>query len=271
VARIRTIKPQFWTSKQIASIPKGTALFFIALWNFAEDDGVISIDPRTLSLCMPIFRSQDIEKMVNALWKQGLIKRSPSDGLALITRWEHQKIDKPRTGKYNTKEIQWLEYVDSTTSSDLSSNDRRKDSIGEDGKGYGEDMFNEAAEESASPRSPSKKSEASEGSKIWDAYSKAFERRYQVTPVRNAKTNSQCSQLAKRLGKDAIPVTQFYITHNDGWLVKTQHALGHLVMAAESYHTQWQRGQAVTSVHVRQFEKQSGNMELLEKVRRGEA
>lgn len=115
------------------------------------------------------------------------------------------------------------------------------------------------------------KNEKSLGSKIFETYSQAFQERYQVAPVRNAKTNSLCSQLAKRLGEDSHAVVRFYLAHNDGWYLKHQHDLGNLIKAAESLHTQWQRGQAVTGVQVRSFEKQSVNMDLLAKVRNGKA
>lgn len=112
--------------------------------------------------------------------------------------------------------------------------------------------------------------EKSLGSQAWEVYAEAYRQRWEVPPVRNAKTNALCTQLAKRLGKDALEVIPFYLKHNDGWLIKNQHDLGSLVSKAESYHTQWQRGHAVTSQQVRAFEKQTGNMDLLEKVRKGE-
>lgn len=113
-------------------------------------------------------------------------------------------------------------------------------------------------------------SEKTHGSEVWESYSKAFFERYGVNPVRNAKTNSQCKQLGERLGRDAHEVIAFYLAHNDAWYLKRQHDLGSLLQAAESLHTQWQRGQAVTGAQVRQFEKQSTNLDLLEKVKRGE-
>src|SRR5688500_13290725 len=113
MARIRTIKPEFWVDEEIAKLPKPTVLFFIALWNFADDQGIIEDSARSLALRVPIYRSQDIEKMLNALWKAGLIKRSPIDGLSLISSWHHQRIDKPRDGKYIGKEIKWLTWSDS--------------------------------------------------------------------------------------------------------------------------------------------------------------
>lgn len=115
-----------------------------------------------------------------------------------------------------------------------------------------------------------KASAPSLGSQLFETYSKAFFKRYGVNPVRNAKTNSLCKQLATRLGEEAHQVIEFYLSHNDQWFLKMQHDLASLVSKAESMHSQWQRGQAVTSVQVRQFEKQSSNMDLLEKVNRGE-
>jgi hypothetical protein len=93
------------------------------------------------------------------------------------------------------------------------------------------------------------------GAKIFETYSKAFANRYGVEPVRNAKTNSQCAQLAQRLGKDAHEVVKFYLTHNDTWYVKRQHDLGSLLQAAESMHSQWQRGQQVTTLTARNVER----------------
>lgn len=112
--------------------------------------------------------------------------------------------------------------------------------------------------------------EKTDGSKIWEAYDGCFQQRYGVSPVRNAKTNSLCAQLGKRLGRDAVDVVGFYLQHNDGYVVKHQHDLASLIAKAESYHTQWKRGKPVTSQQIRQFEKQTGNMELLNKVQNGE-
>ncbi|NDE91615.1 MAG: hypothetical protein EB059_10885 [Alphaproteobacteria bacterium] len=99
-------------------------------------------------------------------------------------------------------------------------------------------------------------SRSTEGSLIWEAYREAYRGRYGVDPVRNATTNTQCANLAKRLGAAAVEVVKFYLTHNDGFYLKTQHPIGLCLNQAESLHTQWQRGVAVTSGQVRQFENQ---------------
>ena len=43
MARIRTIKPEFW--RVTYDLSEGAALLFIALWNFADDYGVVELDP----------------------------------------------------------------------------------------------------------------------------------------------------------------------------------------------------------------------------------
>jgi hypothetical protein len=41
LARIRTIKPQFWTDEKIGKLPLGARLLFIGLWNLADDEGIV--------------------------------------------------------------------------------------------------------------------------------------------------------------------------------------------------------------------------------------
>ena len=93
------------------------------------------------------------------------------------------------------------------------------------------------------------------GSTIWEAYREAYRGRYGVEPIRNATTNSQCAALGRRLGEAAIEVVRFYLSHNDGFYLRNQHPIGLCLSQAESLHTQWQRGVAVTATQVREFEK----------------
>ena len=40
MSRIRTVKPEFWTSEQIIACSPIARLLFIGLWNFCDDNGV---------------------------------------------------------------------------------------------------------------------------------------------------------------------------------------------------------------------------------------
>ena len=100
MARIRSIKPEFWTSEQIVECSTSARLLFIGLWNFCDDGGNHSASPKTLK--MEIFPGDDIsisdiQDMVNELLKNDLIVEYESGGKRYwhVTGWHHQKIDRP--------------------------------------------------------------------------------------------------------------------------------------------------------------------------------
>jgi len=101
--RIRTIKPEFWTDKKIIRLSRDARLFFIGLWNFADDNGVLEADPLQLkALIFPVdpdIGIEEIEKFLAELEKFELIKTYEVNGTSYI--WiknfrKHQKIDRPR-------------------------------------------------------------------------------------------------------------------------------------------------------------------------------
>ena len=99
--------------------------------------------------------------------------------------------------------------------------------------------------------------------KIWNSYSAAYFSRYKTEPIRNAKINSQISQIAKRLGVEAIEVVKFYLSHNDSFYLKNLHSLGLCLNNAESLRTQWARGKAITGRDVHNFEKSTSHQNLI--------
>ena len=98
VARIRTVKPEFWTSEQIVSCSMPTRLLFIGMWNFCDDNGV---HPASASrLKMEVFPGDNIEveNMIKELITKGLLAEYQVDGknFWIVTGWKkHQKIDRP--------------------------------------------------------------------------------------------------------------------------------------------------------------------------------
>lgn len=106
-------------------------------------------------------------------------------------------------------------------------------------------------------------------SEIWEAYRSSYFNRYKVNPVRNAKVNSNISQLASRLGPEAIEIVRFYLSHNDAFYLKNMHDIGHCLANAESLRTQFLKGRAITSVHVKNFEKNLNQVELIREAEKG--
>lgn len=101
------------------------------------------------------------------------------------------------------------------------------------------------------------KSDQELNKKIWEIYRENYFQRYKIEPVRNASVNAKISQLGKRVGQDALEIVKFYLHHNDSFYLKNLHPIGFCLRDCESLYTQWKRGVAVTSTHVRAFEKQA--------------
>lgn len=98
MARIRTIKPDFWTDEKVTSLSFGARLLFIGLWNFADDDGRMKFHPRKLHLqILPADADANINRMISDLSHIKLIQVYTVDGkdyLQITNFGVHQKIDR---------------------------------------------------------------------------------------------------------------------------------------------------------------------------------
>lgn len=114
MARIRSIKPDFWTDEKIVELSPWARLLFVGLWNFADDDGRMIFSSKRIK--MQIFPGDDVS-MSELI---GELRRKPADLLAnpdvkaLITIYsvdgveylqvngfvKHQKIDKRSASKH---------------------------------------------------------------------------------------------------------------------------------------------------------------------------
>ncbi len=74
---------------------------------------------------------------------------------------------------------------------------------------------------------------------VWAAYRAAYEARWSVQPVRNAKVNSQVKQLVAALGGEAPAVAAFFVGLDDKFLVDSCHEFGLLLAKAGAYRTKW--------------------------------
>lgn len=128
MARIRTIKPEFWTSEQVMDCSTIARLLFIGLWNFCDDAGRIGASPKQIkALVLPAddVSADDVRRMIDELTSNGLLVRYVVDGKEYlqVTGWSHQKIDRPQKSKIPPPP------------DDHSSNDRRTIAVGREGKG----------------------------------------------------------------------------------------------------------------------------------------
>jgi hypothetical protein len=105
MSRIRSIKPEFWSSEQVMNCEPITRLFFIGLWNFCDDKGRHPAAERQLkALVFPgdNMTVATIRGMLAELSENGLIELYVVDNKEYIqvTGWKHQKIDKPQLPKF---------------------------------------------------------------------------------------------------------------------------------------------------------------------------
>ena len=94
----------------------------------------------------------------------------------------------------------------------------------------------------------------------WMMYKTAYEQRYGIAPVRNAKVNSQVKSLVQRLGEEAGLVAEFYVFNvHESFVLKKTHDLGVLLSGAESYRTQWATGRSMTNTRAQQMDSTQAN------------
>lgn len=104
--RIRTIRPEFYSSESVGSMTWKTRLVFINLWSYVEDNGVQLDNPRLFrGQCMPYDDSvlDAIEDAFAELEQCGSIIRYERDGKRLLfipgfEKW--QNIQRPGTCHY---------------------------------------------------------------------------------------------------------------------------------------------------------------------------
>ncbi|GDZ35091.1 hypothetical protein MCC02031_17900 [Bifidobacteriaceae bacterium MCC02031] len=104
--RIRTIRPEFYSSESVGFMTWQARLVFINLWSYVEDNGVNLDNPRLFrGQCMPYDDSvlDDIEDAFAELEQYGSIIRYELDGKRLIfipgfEKW--QNIQRPGTCHY---------------------------------------------------------------------------------------------------------------------------------------------------------------------------
>lgn len=102
MARIRTIKPDFWTDEKIVELDFAARLFFVGSWNFADDNGNLQRSAKKLK--MQIFPADaiDCEPVIQSLLTHGLLSEYEVNGekfLHINGFRKHQVINRPsKTG-----------------------------------------------------------------------------------------------------------------------------------------------------------------------------
>lgn len=94
MAKIRGIKPEFWTDEAIVELSPLARLLFIGMWNFACDNGHLADKPRQIKMrILPADDGVDVAALLEELTVCGRIERAA--GTITIHRFAyHQKPHK---------------------------------------------------------------------------------------------------------------------------------------------------------------------------------
>lgn len=106
MARIRSIKPEFWESESVGRLSRDARLLFIGLWSSADDHGRFRAHPRLLA--SGLFPYDDDAKASVPTWlgelqREGCVElyQAGEDRFGHIPKWEtHQKIDRPSPSRF---------------------------------------------------------------------------------------------------------------------------------------------------------------------------
>lgn len=284
MARIRTIKPEFWSSEQVMECDPLARLLFIGLWNFCDDAGNHPMSEKTIkALVFPgdNINSTTIRRLLADLSSNGLLRLYEVSGKTYlnVSGWKHQKIEKP-TIKHPCFDDGIEVFPDDLWPAahvvdDHSTTTRRlvDDSSTPEGKGKGKVVEKEQDQERlqigeflpAAPkpkREPKPKTENQlASSATWEAYATAYFNRYGTEPVRNAKINGQITQIIQRLGAEVAPhVAAYFVSAmNKAFYVSNLHPVGVLLKDCEAIHTQWATNRQVTDTKARQIDQSQTN------------
>jgi hypothetical protein len=103
MARIRTVKPEYWTDERIGECSIAARLLFIATWNFADDHGGLDRSAKQLKAQAFPYDNIDCEPLVQELLNARVLIEYESGGkkyLHIRGFRKHQKNEKPAAPRF---------------------------------------------------------------------------------------------------------------------------------------------------------------------------
>lgn len=244
MARIRSIKPEFWTSEQVVDCSPIARLLFIGMLNFADDRGVLKNRPRTIK--SQVFPEDDtigstvVRQLLDELVNNGLVGMFVSQDVEyihILAFTKHQRIDRP-TYKYPPPPkspagyAQWSA-TDRRLSADLFDEPSTPEGKGREGNGEDISVKNDLFYEPSSitpgePALPVEDCSADEDPEAafeawWPLYprrvAKGAARKAHASAIRNRKaTAEQLATAAEAYARTVEGKDPEFIPHPASWL-----------------------------------------------------
>lgn len=131
MARIRSIKPEFFTDEKVGECSPNARLLFIGTWVFADDHGNLDRSARQLKAQVFPYDTTEVEPLLQELLRSGMLREYEVDSrkfLHINGFGDHQKIDKPSKPRVPLPE-------DSPNASGVVDEDSTTPRSGEEGSG----------------------------------------------------------------------------------------------------------------------------------------
>lgn len=107
MARIRTIKPEFWQDETIGTLSPSARLLFIATWNLADDEGLLKWTPQFVKASVFMYddtiTADTAAHLMNEVAEAGLVfpyaVRGGAQMAYVVNFRRHQKINRPQASR----------------------------------------------------------------------------------------------------------------------------------------------------------------------------
>jgi hypothetical protein len=210
VARIRTIKPKFWTNEDLSALPEATHLLAAGLLNYADDEGYFNANPGLIKAeCSPLREpSVSIPESLRLLAGIGYLRLGiAADGKRygqIVKFDEHQRVNRPTASTIKGLGIAWES--SEQTHSQLS------EPSPPEGKGREEEGKGKEEEQSAPPAggAPRAKSDPIPYADIVAAYNAAMTKLPKVRDVTPARRTAMRTAWQQSPSRQSVEFWQAY-------------------------------------------------------------
>lgn len=115
----------------------------------------------------------------------------------------------------------------------------------------------------ARPETAPKKTDATPGSRVFEAYALAYDKRYGCTPMRNQAINSIAKKIYEQAGEEAMALVQHYVGMNKRVYLEKSHALQTCLWDLQAVRTAFVTGKTMTSTRAAEMDKEQTFREVI--------
>ncbi len=273
MARARNIKPSFFKNEELAELSFEARLLFIGTWTLSDREGRLEDRPKRIKMEIFPADSIDVDRLLTKLHEAEFIHRYEINGeryIQVLAFLKHQNPHHREPASVIPPCPSLRQNADGTWSRPRADDlFEAAGASGSPGASRADSLIPDSP--SRIPDSPSriplpgeKHSAASRRAaagvhptvETWNAYANAYQQRWGIAPIRNAKVNGMLARFVERVpAAEAPDIAAFYVGNNKGLYVSAKHCVDLLLRDAEGLRTEWATGRVVTETEARQADR----------------